>query len=373
MKYSIWRKDIFVQESEDEDITENNIKEDNVVLDFKIKKHLLKNSRISDKEKDIIKTNHALSLLKWNETREEEFEKQRKKDSQTLHSYMCQLKREKEMEKIKAMESHANNMANVSYPNEIKNKSLSSMNALYTSSNPLLSSININKSVSTLSKKFYSNSNLMSSSSYGINGSHRDINPRYEMAKLNSLMRRIKSENKINYVRDYCTRKKKLEKKDDYPKDIFNDNQSVMDNIKNFTIDQFINEYKSYIKSRETMWNRENNEIKRKSSQDTKNHLMTLDIIKDLLNETVNSHEPYIRCKYKSNYSGDSTPEYITFIMNLLTKKNGIWSDKELIQIRGFLCNLKSFKEFTKDFINNVIYNSKTIYYDKNTILDISK
>jgi len=242
---------------------------------------------------------------------------------------------------------------------------------------------------------------------------------RYDNAKFNALMRKSKQENKISYLRDYCKQKKKLSQQDNqYPKDIFNDNKSLMDHINNFSVDKFIHEYKAYVKHKESIWNRENNHNdndhdnqyncyngitlnvgidalhrdSRESSlassisninnyRDTNrrksvNQILkerSLDIIRDLVDNTVNSKEHYIRFKFKSNYSGNPSPEYIHEMIHILMHHAGEWTDKELVEVRTFIGSLKSFKGNSKDFITNILYNSKVNYYDKNTTIYISK
>lgn len=96
LRYSIWRKDIFVQDRRNEDenkgIDEKGCNDINKsLMDVQIKKYLLKNNNTTEQEKEEIKNNHINSLLKWEEERKQDLVKKLKKESQSLHAYLSRI------------------------------------------------------------------------------------------------------------------------------------------------------------------------------------------------------------------------------------------------------------------------------------------
>ncbi|ORX56494.1 hypothetical protein BCR36DRAFT_345618 [Piromyces finnis] len=409
LRYSIWRKDIFVQENQNENNGMDQEKLNPVVRDLQLKKNLLKNKDISEKEKEAIKERQVSSLMKWEEERRKDLEEKLRKESQTLQSYLNQVN------------GHADPINSLNHQNLISNEISSSIGTII----PLKKEKSSSKSILNQNSYSYSNSILnINDSSNKLNSmgnaafdSDGNINIAYkkrnDTSKINTLMRKTKQENKVQYLRDYSVQKNKIRKEDEQlSKDIFVDNKSVMDQISNFSVDRFIHEYKAYMKRKESIWNREGNNHYNKNDENSnirsyngisiniktyenrdnpsfysnntsslspitpkerKKSIIqilkeqSLDIIRDLVNSTVNSEEQYIRFKFKSNYSGNPSPEYIYDIIHLLIHRNNEWTDKELSEIRIFVSNLKSFKGYSKDFINNILYNSEVKYYEKNT------
>jgi len=409
LKYSIWRKDIFVQDRRTPDDKDNS-EQHRSLIDLQIKKYLLKNKNISDQEKESIKDSHVEALLQWNEERKRDFVEKWRKERHTLHSYMnqlqCEDKKLKELDEKKE-EKMINDLFNDKLyspssslsPKPRKNNKKDSNAAVTTPTSSLEKSSNnhptthpkesttttTNTITTTLNNNGDSNSNPSPSSSFPLDSSkdHDTSHERYEASKFNSSMRKTKDDPKVSYIRDYSVCKKRLSVMDNaYPtKDIFADNNSIIDSIKNFTVDRFIHEYKTFIKNKESIWNREGGCYAQNDGHSFNyhrnyrkkiSHEENLEIIRELVNSTVNSNTHYIRYKFKSNYTGNSSPEYIHYILTLLIEKNGKWNDKELMDIRKFIGGMGSFKGCTKDFINNILYNSNVLFYCKNSTFDIS-
>jgi len=417
LRYSIWRKDIFVQDRRTPDDKDDS-GQYRSLIDLQVKKYLLKNKNTSDHEKESIKDSHVDALLQWNEERKHEFVEKWRKERYTLHSYMsrlhCKDKKLKELEEKKEEKmindlfndklyspsslltsstsprlpelpknsnKNSNSSTTINPPSSLEKSS--SIHSTTHHKEPTTINSTTNSTTTIFNPQYDLNSNIPPSS-FPFDSSKDQVtsHERYEAAKFNSSMRKTKDDPKVNYIRDYCVRKKRLTKADSAcpTKDIFADSSSVMDNIKNFTVDRFIHEYKTFIKNKESIWNREGDGFVQNDGQSFHyhhnykkklSHEESLEIIRDLVNSTVNSSAHYIRYKFKSNYSGNPSPEYIHYILTLLTEKNGEWNDKELGDIRKFIGGMGSFKGCTKDFIHNVLYNSNVLFYRKNSSFDI--
>ncbi|OUM63893.1 hypothetical protein PIROE2DRAFT_9498, partial [Piromyces sp. E2] len=464
LRYSIWHKDIFVQDrhknEKEEEEEEGNVggeggggggeeeeqrkMSNSILMDLQLKNYLLKNKNTSEEEKNAIKNNHIDVLLKWEEERKKDLIKKLRKESQSLHAYLSRLHTRMNPAYI---DLSCPNLAYLigGYPSPSPSSSSSSSppssssdSSSLTTTIPLKKDLSASKSTLNQHNLIYSNSiltlsnssnklnsinNLLSTASLAINTNNQSYKERYDTSKYNTLMRKTKSENKISYVRDYCKRKKKLSKQNEqYPKNIFSDNNSVMDRISNhnFSVDRFIHEYKAFVKHKESLWNRENNYSYRVQERHSRSYNgitidvgtgsiinggssqgsimsggdgsttsvspygdpdrrksiiqilkeQSLELILDLVNSTVNSDEQYVRYKFKANYSGNPSPEYIHDMIHLLMHRTGEWSDKELLEIRTFISNLKAFKGRSKDFLTNILYNSKVNHYNKNTTIN---